>query len=45
MKLVHVRMPEELVSELEKIGRTKGNCLSAEIRQRLHASLRGEERP
>ena len=39
-KMVHVRMPEPLILELQKIADRKGNTLSAEMRQRLDASLK-----
>lgn len=39
MKVIHLRAPDDLVSTLTTEAAKKGNSLSAEIRQRLHASL------
>jgi len=45
MRLIHVRMPEELKSAIEEAGRAKGNCFSSEVRDRLYSTLgkRGEK--
>lgn len=41
-KLTHLLLPEELKTTLATLAKSKGNSLSAEIRERLYWSLRKE---
>jgi len=39
MRLIHLLIPDELRNQLTEKADQKGNSLSAEIRERLYASL------
>ena len=39
MKLVHIKIPQELKDAIEKAARAKGNSFSSEVRDRLYSTL------
>ena len=39
MKLVHIKLPEELKAAIEEVARAKGNTFSSEVRDRLYSTL------